>query len=67
MGEGQAARCRRCGTDVTTARGEPFAHHLFLRGEDGAREVVLALCHPCGTDLGGVRERDEYVRLAYLG
>lgn len=67
MVNAQAGRCRRCGTDVAASAGEPFAHHLFLRGEHGSREVVLALCHPCGSEFGTIRERDEYVRLGFLG
>jgi len=60
-------RCRRCGTEALSSGGEPFAHHLFLHAEDGGREVVLSLCHACGVELGTIRERDEYVRLGYLG
>jgi hypothetical protein len=62
-----AGRCRRCGADVAAAAGEPFDHHLFVRGDEGATEVVLSLCHPCGSEFANVRERDEYVRLGYLG
>jgi hypothetical protein len=65
MAKVPGGRCRRCGADADAA-GEPFAHHLFLLGEDGG-EVILALCRPCGNDFATVRDRDEYVRLSYLG
>ncbi len=61
----QRRRCRRCGGDVSTGSG--FAHHLFLRTDDGTREVVLPVCRPCGEEFPTIRERDEYVRLGYFG
>jgi len=64
----QVGRCRRCGVDLTRAAGKPFAHHLFLRSDDGGgRDVTLSLCPPCGAEFATIRERDEYVRLGYLG
>ncbi|HET6440709.1 MAG TPA: hypothetical protein VFG59_21800 [Anaeromyxobacter sp.] len=63
----QVGRCRRCGTDLARAVGQPFAHHLFLRSDEGGSEVTLSLCLPCGADFATIRDRDEYVRLGYLG
>jgi hypothetical protein len=56
--------CRRCGGD--TGVGE-YVHHVWLCEEEGAREVALRVCAPCGADFADPRARDEYVRLVLLG
>lgn len=57
-------RCRRCGGE--TGPGD-YVHHVWLTGEEGAREVALWMCAPCGGDFADARARDEYTRLVLLG
>jgi hypothetical protein len=44
-----------------------YVHHVWLCEEEGAREVALRVCAPCGADFADPRARDEYVRLVLLG
>jgi hypothetical protein len=66
MVKDEAVRCRRCGSPVTLD-AEPFSHVLVLRTDHGPHEVRLLMCRPCGTGFSTLRDRDEYVRLAYFG
>jgi ribosomal protein S14 len=58
------ARCRRCGGD---AGEDAFVHYFWLVEEDGAREIELHVCRPCGREFADRRARDEYVRAVLLG
>ena len=57
-------RCRRCG--ARTGPGE-YVHHVWLTSDEGAREVTLRMCAPCGSGFADVRARDEYVRHVLFG
>ncbi len=57
----------RCGRCSGQAGDGAWVHHLWIREDDGSREVELHMCARCGREFTSACERDEYLRLVLFG